>query len=363
MLLLVLPNLSLAQQPVLKINSYGSQLQLAGPTNRYYQIQYSKDLVNWSPAWGSWGKKFLLTNSPSYHEFGWLNVTSLFYRAEAFFVSAANLSYADTCAEHDNVNVALTGPASEISITATHPTNYLVTDYSCSANFSGCGTETGTNYSFTPFQQTVNFSGGYVVVSREASFWRPQGMRVLVQTTPIIDDAHIIKIGTKIPGADEWPQYFVLYSDGYLRLIPFPPAGQLSVCFGSSIIVGPAAIAERPFADIKSVQLLPSNKTLLVTYRSGGTATLTFGDVSRTSATVNVKVGYSTDQSLCTFRSMYVADGNSDCDRVQWRDLNGATAVSPIMSLPTTTATEWFFYRQTRSSQRQSAPDIRITVH
>ena len=146
-----------------------------------------------------------------------------------------------------------------------------------------------------------------------------------------------------------------------MRVIPFPPAGQPSVCFGSSVIIGPASVADRPFADIATADLETAYNQLYVTYRSGGAALLGIGDVTRERGNVLVQVGYSTSESLCTFRSNFAAEGKSDCDHVIWQS-QGQSFTNSIMSFIGGPATNWFFFRQSISSTRPSAPDITITA-
>jgi hypothetical protein len=173
-------------------------------------------------------------------------------------------------------------------------------------------------------------------------------------------EVHYLELGRNIPGTTEWPEYLVLYADEYLRLIPFPPEGSTNVRYGSSVIVGPAQIANRPYADIAAVDYRPASQTFLVTYRAGGTALLDAGSVSRTSALVAVTVDFRTDQPFCTLRSMFVFEGNADVDHVDWMDLSGALHSDPIRGFSGIVGTEWFFNRKSSSVHNPSAPDIRI---
>jgi hypothetical protein len=170
-----------------------------------------------------------------------------------------------------------------------------------------------------------------------------------------------VDIGKVIPGGGgEAPGYFSFYPDGYFRLIPFPPIGHPSVCMGISILIGPAAIAERPYADIESVDIRSMSQTLLVTYRTGGTATIDFGDVTRERAILKVSVNFPTNESSCTIRTQFASNGNSDCDTVVWTDSNGIVHTDNIMSFQGTTGTNWFFCRRFMPIMRESASDVRI---
>lgn len=351
---------AMGQGPSLKLDPNGS-LEFLGRTGNYYRISQSTNLIDWYPASGSMGQKFMLLSSPTSEQVNMSQAPKAFFRAEAF-VSVTNGSYKDDCAEHDSVNVKISGGVSGFLVIATHPTNYVVSDYTnCMENFSNCVSECWSNYPFSTNELKKDYDGLYVIANRDEIFWRSNGMTVTCDGLPYFEDnIHYIEIGNKILGVDEYPQYFVLYCDGYMRLIPFPPMNHKSVCFGSSVLIGPAVGSRRPYADIESVDFRSVSKTLFIKYRAGGTAILDFGIVSRTNATVKVIVDYATDQSFCTLRSVYVADGNSDCDYVSVTQNNGVIYHYPIMSFTGGDGIAWFFHRRIESIQRQSAPDIAI---
>jgi len=126
----------------------------------------------------------------------------------------------------------------------------------CAADFSSCPPP-GTTYPLTPGVFKL-FDDGETVVEavREASWWRPNGMATSVDAGAPVTDVHYVRVYRKIAGVNEWPQFFVLYMDGNLRLIPHPPMGVRSVCFGSSMLIGPASPASRPIAEIASARYI-----------------------------------------------------------------------------------------------------------
>ena len=188
-------------------------------------------------------------------------------------------------------------------------------------------------------------------------------MEVSVDAGTPVTDIHYVRVYRKIAGANEWPQYFVIYMDGNLRLIPHPPVGVTSVCFGSSVIIGPASIALRPIAEITSARYVSASKSMEVLYQTGGSATLDLQEVNRTIARVPITVNYPTSTlPFATFRSMFVINGNADVDHVLWRNTSGALHDDPIMTFSGGEGTEWFFYRSSWSQHNTSAPDIRIRL-
>lgn len=346
-------------QASLSLNE-NKELQVYGRTNGCYQVQHSTNLVQWFTN----SSYFAATYVP-YQKSVTLNGDRTFVRVRALD-SVNNLSYSNDCAEDDNVNTVFMGVnVTSFWITATHPTNYVPVDYTCTADFTDCEPGTNTNYSFPYFLDNNSFGGYYMIRHRDNSWWRPQGMNVTVNGGSLVTNINYIEIGRNIPATSEWPIYFVLYSDGNMRLIPFPPVGHPSICFGSSVIIGPAPIGFRPVVDIASVDLqtVTTPYTLFVTYRSGGTAIIDFTTVSRTGSTVKVAINYPTAvHPFCTYRSMFVRDGNSDCDYVRWKDVDGEFYKSHIMSFDVTAGTEWQFYRETISIHNQTCPDIKIVL-
>ncbi len=280
----------------------------------------------------------------------------------AVTATATSHSTVTLCAEEDNVNISLLGRVLSFLIEATHPT-YTVGQDNCAPDFTNCPPG-DPGHSFTPGVYKL-FDDGVTVVEavREASWWQPRGMTARADNGPQQTDIHFVRVYRKIAGANEWPQFCVLYMDGNLRLIPHPPVGRSSVCFGSSVVVGPAPVESRPIAEIASVRYVSVSETLEVTYQAGGSAELHFEEVTRTRARVKVTIGYPTDAApFATFRSMCVADGNADVDHVTSRDASDATHASGVMAFGGGEGTEWLLHRNTRSSHNTSAPDIRIKL-
>lgn len=267
-----------------------------------------------------------------------------------------NKSYITTCDEEDNVNVPIFGRVSRFRVVALHPT-YEVGEDNCEPDFSGCRSAADVamvqvaDICERPFDDGISV----VEVCTAPDWWRPYSMSVVIGS--ITATGHYLRLYRKIEGEDSWDQFLVLYEDGNTRLIPHPPKGRPKVCFGSSVIIGPAALAKRPYVDIQEVRVTPTPLSLDITYREGGAAHLDLS-VNRSRAVAEVQVSYSTDNPFATFRSMWVSDGNADVDHIQnqeddfpilgdWISLNGPW---------------WFFHRKVRSRHNTSAPDIQIVA-
>lgn len=274
-----------------------------------------------------------------------------------------NLSRPTLCAEEDNVNIPLFARAASFTVEARHP-EYAVGQDDCSPDFTGCEASE-VPFRFGDAQRVWKlFDDGVVAVEavREPVWWRPRGMEVSVAGGPRLRGIHFIRLRRQVAGTDQYPEVLVLNMDGNLRLKPHPPAGRTDTCFGSSVIVGPAAPAARPIAEIEAVRYLPERSAFAVDYLAGGSAVLELARVDRELARLRVDVRYPGDGlALATLRSMYVAAGNADVDRVAYVDASGATVSEPVLDLPGGVASHlWRFYRAERSTHNTSAPDITI---
>ncbi len=63
--------------------------------------------------------------------------------------------------------------------------------------------------------------------------------------------------------------------DGYWRARPLPPAHMRWTAYGSSFLVGPVEVQERPIVDLKDISFDPETKTFTMNFARGGSAKLT----------------------------------------------------------------------------------------
>jgi hypothetical protein len=269
---------------------------------------------------------------------------------------AHSSSYATNCAEDDNINIPLYGGrVDSFRIIATHP-QYEVGVDNCQADFTGCGLSRASDAATDTCSPVFDDGINVVHMCSVPDWWRPFQMELSVAGRSA--SGHYLVLYRKVDGENSWPQYLVLYQDGNLRLKPQSPVGAPDRCFGSSVVIGPAAPAARPFVDIARVHVSTAPLALDVTFRNGlGTARFDLS-VNRTSAIATIRPGYGSGPSIpfATFRSMWVSDGNSDADAVET-----FAGVFPIMANWRNLAgRSWFFHRRVRSRHNTSAPDIRI---
>jgi hypothetical protein len=297
---------------------------------------------------------------------GWGVVFSAAVQAESW-LSVSNYSTPTSCAEEDNVNAPIYGSVRAFTITATHPVytyGTLQCPERCEADFSNCS-GSATGFPFTPLTTTL-FDDGTTVVEavREASWWLSTGMVVSVNHAASAQNMHYIRLYQKIAGVQEWPQFLVFYMDGNLRLIPHPRPGFSSVCFGSSVVVGPAPESARPYCAVRSVDFDTFTRRLTVNYVEGGQSVLAVQQVDRTAAVVRVTVNYPTTGPIATFRSMYVNDGTNDVSEL-WRTVLTEAEQRIIMTVKVMEfgplpALRLEFRRTQCSSHNTTSPDLTL---
>lgn len=274
-------------------------------------------------------------------------------------ITATNNTATSTYAEGDNVNVPITGLLTSFVIEATHPV-YNIAGGNCNPDFSGGSSAGDPVYDFTPTTYKLFDNGTKIFDAvREAHWWRPTGMDVSLNGGTPKKDIHYVRLYRKIANVASWPQFLVLYSDGNLRLKPHPQ-GTTDNCFGSSVIIGPAAVAKRPFTEIATANYVSSKDMLEIGYKDGSSATIHVEEVNRTHAVVRATFNTLNALPLVTFRSMFVALGNCDIDHVKWTDTAGTLHDDLVSKFVSGESTSWLFHRSAWSNHNTSAPDIRI---
>ncbi len=277
---------------------------------------------------------------------------------------AENRSVATRCAEHDNVSIPLVLPGRDVSlvafaIEARHPSYSFDEDHG-EEDFTNCPPPTHPDTLFaSPGTFLMHDDGETAIIAvRLERWWRPRGMTAGGPRGQFTD-AHYIALHRRVDG--HYPQVLVLYSDGNLRLKPFPPEGRVDTLFGSSIVLGPVRISDRPFASLSSIEYRPESRSFDIVFDSGESAILSLESVNRRRTRVRVEVDYTTpqDAAFATFRSMYVSEGNCDVDHVTWES-SDQVRDSAIMAFSGALAEEFLFSRQIISRHNVSAPDIWI---
>jgi hypothetical protein len=272
---------------------------------------------------------------------------------------AENHSTATTCAEEDNVNVPLFAPdARHYRIVATQPSYCPCVYDACPPDFSGCAQRKKADTCAPLYDDGIN-----VITACTAPDWWRSPLTMTVKAGTQSTAAHYLVWQRKIQGVSSWPGVLVLYQDGNLRLKPQPPPDVADVCYGSSVIIGPATPSERPYVDIQDVEIDAAAMALTLTYRNGETARAVL-TVDRQQAVVDLTVGYQTTEEIpfATLRSMWVNAFLSDVSDIAHN--TGATSgdYDILSGWSRLEGPWWSFHRDQASSHNNSAPDIAVQV-
>jgi hypothetical protein len=212
--------------------------------------------------------------------------------------------------------------------------------------------------------------GDVVVRVMDVSGWPfESGMAVHIVGGPSRPDHDYIQFYKRADDDHAPPQIFVLYANGYARIIPQPPAGREErVCFGASMIIGPAAEGPLfPITPIDRLEIDPQKMTIKVRYTNGSSAVLQLqAEPGKTTVRVT-EVTYDTVTTpFVTMRSMWVTDDNSDVAQIQAASSPGVMqtyTIDPKHEEWTTLPSDsWVFSRPTYSRHNTSSPDFKIDV-
>ena len=185
----------------------------------------------------------------------------------------------------------------------------------------------------------------------------------VIETNKTFSIAEYIRIYVHIPwNLDNWCQIFVLYQDGNVRLLPKTPPRFDWIPFGSSILVGETNQAfRRPHAPIRHIDIYTETLRFDITYYDGNTVSLTVNsDVFDTSFTLNnIQFHKQRRLPILTFRSMYVSEGNSDCDHI---NIDGKYDFNIISNWSEISGNTFFFYRKCISKHNTQSPDYLVQI-
>jgi hypothetical protein len=278
-------------------------------------------------------------------------------------VAVANKSVPVLCAEKDNVELDFASPKlRQFQIQAVHPAyiGTIATDR-WAPDFTACDMSTDPNFKSdnsrrVTFWETPDFwLTGYTF----PSFWRPNNVPVRVGDR-VENGLHLIQLWMRYRERAE--EVLVMYPpDGYWRIRPLPFADMRWTAYGSSFLVGPVEVKERPIVDLKAIAFDPATKTSTLDFARGGSARLKVGTIDQGHIQLDVSYSGAMPEGLpfAALRSMYSTDFNADVAKVAWR-AKGAQGwgEAPIMSYKGGDATELWAGRTSPSNHNLSAPDM-----
>ncbi len=281
-------------------------------------------------------------------------------------VEARNRSTPDVCAEKDNVEIDFVSPAvRSFRVQAIHPAyigSVSVDRYA--PDFSSCSFATTKSFADDGERVTLYETPALQLVGyRLPNFWRPA-------RTPV-------RIGGKtfegIDAVQLWVRYreraeevMVFYPpDGYWRIRPLPFADMRWTAYGSSFLVGPVEVQERPVVDLKEIAFEPESRSFSLSFRRGGTARMKLEKIDQDHIALDISLDGPMPDGLpfATMRSMFATETNSDVARAAWLTA-GASAwkEAGIMDAPTGKITEFWAGRRVPSRHNTTAPDMSFSL-
>jgi hypothetical protein len=277
-------------------------------------------------------------------------------------VQVVNKSEPVLCAEKDNVHLDLIGPnVRQFRVQAVHPAyiGTIAVDR-WAPDWTACDMTRDPVYKSdarrVTFWETPEFwLTGYTY----PSFWRP-GVVPFRVGDRVENGLHLVQLWMKYRERAE--EILVIYPpDGYWRARPLPFADMRWTAYGSSFLVGPVEVQERPIVDLKSIAFDPENMTFTLDFNRGGSAKVKIETIDQERIILNTTLSGDLPKNLpfATMRSMYATEFNSDVARVAWRERGGAGwGEAPILGYKGGLVTEIWAGRVVPSMHNKSAPDM-----
>jgi hypothetical protein len=241
-------------------------------------------------------------------------------------VEVLNAGTPTRCAEEDNVYIKfLSDEVTHFIFEATQPRFDRPAHVNkTKPDFSNCHFPPSTDYKFTP-RKAVLYEDDNLIVKgiTYRSFWRKETARLTIGGKT--DGGwHLLQVFSKRTLLHGKPfEFLVLYpTDGYWRARMYPPKGVKENVYGASFLVGPIEEKGRPVSDIESVSFDAAARRFDLKFRRGGAAHLSFGEPDAQALKLDIaldRTGMPTGLPFAGFRSMYVAEDNSDTARLMWR--------------------------------------------
>lgn len=288
-------------------------------------------------------------------------------RAGEIPVHVDNFSTPELCAEKDNIFLPLSAPAiKSFAIEAVHPAyiGALKSDH-WTPDWTSCDMthdpRFGANARRITFWETPEF---WLVGYSFPSFWRPARVPVSVGARTE-EGLHLVQLWMRYRERAE--EILVFYPpDGYWRFRPLPFADMRWTAYGSSVLIGPVSVEERPVVDIKSVAFDPKTLTFRLDFVHGGAADIHISavDQDHISIAVSYEGALPAGAPFAALRSMYSNLELSDTAQVAWRgvDSKGASqnfwSEAGVMEFKGANVQELWARRPVMSRHNTSAPDI-----
>ena len=280
-------------------------------------------------------------------------------------VRVENKSVPELCAEKDNIELDLfSSRVRRMQIQAVHPSyiNMIGTDRyapdwsSCefSHDYSGVAEHTRR----LTFWETPDFwLTGYTFPSK--AFWRPATVPVRVGDR-VETGFHLVQLWMNYRQRAE--EIMVFYPpDGYWRARPLPFEDMRWTAYGSSFLIGPVEIQQRPIVAFEEIAFEPDTRSFVLKFKHGGSARIRLDKIDQERIELDVTYSEAMPEGLpfASLRSMFAMQSMNDAARVAWRNKRGASwQEAEVIDFPGANATELWVGRHLPSRHNLSAPDM-----
>ena len=213
--------------------------------------------------------------------------------------------------------------------------------------------------------KTIYKDDNVIVEAVFSDFWwlYPDSLTIHLSSGEVYYNTSYFRVYRPIPWNSGYAQVFVLYQDGNARLLPVPPEGADWIPFGSSVIIGqtdPTVV--RPYASITDVWIDLDRFIFDLQYKNGDTSKLTLICTLSETRVIVSDIRFRGNPlyfPFTTFRSMYVAEGNSDVDHVS---VNGIYPRHIMDDFGAVMGRSFVFHRTCMSRHLNLSPDIYIDI-
>jgi hypothetical protein len=295
---------------------------------------------------------------------------------EKLAVRVDNGSSPVLCAEEDNVTLTFrSDKVRRFRIEAVHPVYLAALDKdNWDADWTACdfGPEAATKEAEgagnapseaprAPERVTIHETvDRWLVGLRFPDFWRKAEATVRVGDKTW-EELHLLQLWRVRPNGGE--EVLVLYpQDGYWRARPKGPRGRDLTAFGSSFLVGPVEIKERPIVRLRQITYRVADGTDVfeLAFAAGGSATVRLAELSEKRLGLDVQLSEAVSGlPFAAMRSMYVTAFNNDVERVAIRPPAAkGWAEAGIMDFKGGDAMEVWAGRRAISQHNTSSPDM-----
>jgi hypothetical protein len=286
-------------------------------------------------------------------------------------VAVTNRSEPVLCAEKDNIQIDFASPeVKTFRVQAVHPAyigtigidRYLPDFTACDMSSDPVVATSVKKTVRRTIYETPDFQ---LVAYTYPTFWRAANTPVRVIDAENKIDAtfreiHMMQVWTLHRERAE--EVLVVYPpDGYWRARPLPFADMRWTAYGSSFLIGPVEVQERPIVDLKLITYNAQTKTFTLDFARGGSATMKIEALDQEHMALDVALEGAIPRNLpfASLRSMYITDINNDASRIAFKPKNAPRwGEAHVMDFKNADASEFWLGRTVVSKHNTSAPDM-----